>query len=195
MTAECALTKLSYLLSKYPSNPTEVRRLVGKNLRGELTSAHSMYQHLHPHGSPHVNFHTSAFISALAQALNIQSQSERHRLENALMPHLVCAAAGSSLNADALDKLKEASSSPNTILNAVDFDGRTPLHIACCVGNYGVVEHLLLMGASLHVRDRCKWTPLVWACRNRHVDIAALLVRAGALFDSSDEAAYMDFFK
>jgi lysophospholipase len=194
MTAECALTKLSYLLSKFKNNPQEVRRLLAKNLRGELTSMHAM-SHSQNHTSPHVNFHHSAFITALAQALSVQSHSERMRLERALMPHLVCAAAGSTAP-DALDRLKEASSAPETVLNAVDFDGRTPLHIACCVGSYGVVEHLLLMGASVHVRDRLQWTPLVWACRNRHAAIAALLVRAGALLDlQHDEAAYLDFLR
>ncbi|KDQ60897.1 hypothetical protein JAAARDRAFT_124749 [Jaapia argillacea MUCL 33604] len=37
MTPECALTKLSYLLSKSEFSVTEVRDLVGASLRGELT--------------------------------------------------------------------------------------------------------------------------------------------------------------
>ncbi|EMD38081.1 hypothetical protein CERSUDRAFT_113222 [Gelatoporia subvermispora B] len=37
MTPECALTKLSYLLSKSELSPTEVRSLIGTPLRGELT--------------------------------------------------------------------------------------------------------------------------------------------------------------
>ena len=37
MTPECALTKLAYLLSKYPNNPKKVRTLIAKNIRGELT--------------------------------------------------------------------------------------------------------------------------------------------------------------
>ena len=37
MTPECALTKLAYLLGKYPNNPKKVRSLIAKNIRGELT--------------------------------------------------------------------------------------------------------------------------------------------------------------
>lgn len=36
MTAEAALTKLSYLLTKY-DNPEQVREIMRQNIRGELT--------------------------------------------------------------------------------------------------------------------------------------------------------------
>ena len=36
MTAEAALTKLSYLLAKY-DNPQQVREIMRQNIRGELT--------------------------------------------------------------------------------------------------------------------------------------------------------------
>lgn len=37
MTPECALTKLSYLLAKKDLSRGEVRKLMGRSLRGELT--------------------------------------------------------------------------------------------------------------------------------------------------------------
>ena len=41
-----------------------------------------------------------------------------------------------------------------------DYDGRTPLHIACCEGHVDVVKYLLDLGAPVHVRDRYGDTPL-----------------------------------
>ena len=208
MTPECALAKLTYLLGKKSGGKggaDEVRRLVSKNLRGELTVLHHSPPLLQ-HTVPHIHFHNVAFINALAQTLRIQSANERRTLELALVPHLVfatAAAGNGTTTAEAFDQLREASTSSAStsggggamIVNALDFDGRSGLHIAAATGNHSVVERLLLMGASVHIRDRHEWTPLAWACRNRHADVAALLVRAGANFDAKDDDAYVDFFR
>ncbi|BFZ58780.1 hypothetical protein PYCC9005_005845 [Savitreella phatthalungensis] len=45
MTAECALTKLVYLLARYPDDPAKVKKLVGRNLRGELSEDVHGVQH------------------------------------------------------------------------------------------------------------------------------------------------------
>ena len=71
-----------------------------------------------------------------------------------------------------------------------DYDGRTPLHIACVEGNTEAVEFLLAKGAITQVRDRFKCSPLDDAIKFRHKEIVKTLRKAGAqLMKSSMETA------
>ncbi|KAG8296327.1 hypothetical protein J6590_059594 [Homalodisca vitripennis] len=85
-------------------------------------------------------------------------------------------------------------------LTAPNSDKRTPLHIACSLGNIKVVKYLLLNGASVHMKDRCgskspfeegnkdlnkpsftfDQTPLLDAVKCDHLDVIKLLKRCGA---------------
>jgi lysophospholipase len=66
MTPECALTKLTYLLGKY-KDPTRVRQLMCKNLRGELTmvSKKTRFTYL-PFGNPQ-----NALVSSIMQVIGL----------------------------------------------------------------------------------------------------------------------------
>lgn len=71
-----------------------------------------------------------------------------------------------------------------------DYDGRTPLHIACVEGNTEAVKFLLQHGASTQVKDRFKCSPLDDAIKFRHKEIVKTLRKAGAqLMKTSMETA------
>ncbi|KAF9184573.1 hypothetical protein BGZ51_003285 [Haplosporangium sp. Z 767] len=72
-------------------------------------------------------------------------------------------------------------------LNNGDWEGRTPLHIACSAGHIEVIRFLLLHGASIHVRDRLNHTPLYDAVtRGSNLEVIKLLRNTGAHFNDAE---------
>jgi ankyrin repeat protein len=66
--------------------------------------------------------------------------------------------------------------------NAVDYDGRTPLHIAAGEGHEDLVRQLLTeCGVSINVKDRYGHTPLRDALNGRHAGIVSVLMDSGAV--------------
>ncbi|KAG9294764.1 hypothetical protein G9A89_008243 [Geosiphon pyriformis] len=189
MTAECALAKLSYLLGRNHT-PQEVREEMTKNLRGELTVVETKPRFTFHHKSHALiqNIITAAASMAASanspnSALSINLQ-EKLLMEKTLYPILLCSAAGTN-DLAGLELLWETIGE-SLILNCVDYDGRTPMHIACNSGHYRIAKFLLERGASVHVRDRFGHTPLFEAARNKNRNIIELLRSAGAHFNDSE---------
>ena len=65
-------------------------------------------------------------------------------------------------------------------VNAVDYDGRTCMHLAGCTGVVPMVEKLLEAHADVNLRDRWNNTPLVDAIKHGHMGVARLLKSKGA---------------
>ncbi|CAJ0760916.1 11673_t:CDS:2, partial [Entrophospora sp. SA101] len=118
--------------------------------------------------------------SDLALTINVQ---EKVLMEKTLYPILLCSAAGTD-DLDGMLLLWE--SYEGLLLNCVDYDGRTPLHIACSCGHQRIVDFLLHHGASVHMRDRFGHTPLFEAARNKNKHIIKLLREAGAHFNDAE---------
>ncbi|CAN0192114.1 unnamed protein product, partial [Scytosiphon promiscuus] len=65
-------------------------------------------------------------------------------------------------------------------VDATDFRGRTPLHIACSKGSAGVALALLEAGADPNVRDEDGRAPAHHAASNGQRDVIGVLLRFGA---------------
>ncbi|XP_077412003.1 60 kDa lysophospholipase isoform X2 [Vanacampus margaritifer] len=172
LTPEAALSKLSYVLAKKDLNLDAKKKMMGQNLRGEMTADLA---------GAKFSLSDSRFIQVVAKSLSISCKEELEAIRDALTPSLACAATKIG-DIEALETLKEIGSN----LCLADYDGRTPLHIAACEGNLKVVQYLLTIGATVYAKDRYGDTPLCNAVRFRHKDVVKLLRKTGAHF-SRDE--------
>lgn len=76
----------------------------------------------------------------------------------------------------------------NTIINAQDSRGMTPLHLAVKRGYEDVCVNLLHRGADITKRDAMGWTPLFWAVMEGHTDLVHLLIRRGSSITELDDS-------
>ncbi|XP_055014638.1 60 kDa lysophospholipase-like isoform X2 [Boleophthalmus pectinirostris] len=166
MTPEAALTKLSYVLAKKDWTLEEKKRMMKLNLRGEMIQAESEAK---------LCLSDSCVIQAIAKSLSLSCTEELGAVRDALTPSLACAAAKTG-DIEALEALKQLGSH----LFFGDYDGRTPLHVACCEGNLNAVQYLLSQGATVHAKDRYGATPLSNAVHFRHKEVVELLRKTGA---------------
>ncbi|XP_054652296.1 60 kDa lysophospholipase isoform X2 [Dunckerocampus dactyliophorus] len=176
MTPEAALSKLSYVLAKTEIGLDAKKKMMGQNLRGEMSADLA---------GAKLCLSDSKFIQVIAKSLSISCKEELEAVRDALTPPLACAATKIG-DIEALEALKEMGS--NLCLG--DYDGRTPLHIAACEGHLKVVQYLLTVGATVYAKDRYGDTPLCNAVRFRHKEVVKLLRKTGAHFsrDKLEEA-------
>ncbi|KAJ2485708.1 hypothetical protein IWW37_005861 [Coemansia sp. RSA 2050] len=66
------------------------------------------------------------------------------------------------------------------LVNIVDSNGRTPLHVACSCGNLDAVRLLVHMGANVNATDGIGNTPLTIAATGARTNIILPLLEAGA---------------
>jgi len=140
MTAECALTKLSYLLSFPGHDSREIGRLMKESLRGELTEP--LLPRDHSVGS------RSWLCSLFHSTILCAAQGHRDAVDKTLRPLILHQAA--SIND--LDTFRELASY-NTHIDMVDYSEQTCLHVAVSCGKIEAVEWLLRHGANIHLRD------------------------------------------
>jgi ankyrin repeat protein len=74
-----------------------------------------------------------------------------------------------------------------TNLNIVDKQGRTLLHHAVISQAVSVSIFLISQNVLLNVHDCLGWAPLHYAAQNHNIDIANILLSAGAEVDVIDE--------
>ncbi len=67
-------------------------------------------------------------------------------------------------------------------LNAIDCDGRTPMHCAAKQGSVEMVHHLIKSGSSVNALDNDKQSPLQYAKTH---DVIDLLKKSGVNHEHS----------
>ncbi|XP_058839457.1 L-asparaginase-like [Topomyia yanbarensis] len=171
MTPEAALAKLAYVLSKEDWSQDTKKMMMKSNLRGELTREKT----------PEMQEYD--LIDAVARTLQLNSAKELSQLKSSLFPAMVNTAVIAG-DVSKLNNLKGYGAD----LSMENYDRRTALHVACCEGNFEVVQFLLQNGAAVHVRDRFDRTPLMDAILYDHHQIIRLLVKCGSHLTGSIRA-------
>ncbi|KFM76720.1 Ankyrin-3, partial [Stegodyphus mimosarum] len=80
-------------------------------------------------------------------------------------------------------------------VNAVNYLGQTPLHLAVSSNNELLVRKLLVSGSNINCRDNLHFVPLFYACRNGNQRIVQLLVSCGAKLQAHNWEDCMTMFR
>ncbi|XP_037800011.1 L-asparaginase 1-like isoform X1 [Penaeus monodon] len=170
MTPEAALTKLSYVLAKSDWDYDTKKRMMMRNLRGEMTVV----------GQEDEGENQELdVVAAISRALQLSSSDDVERIRDLLVPTLFFTAV-SNCDIKRLDEIFSNSTAYGAEVNLLDVSGWSALHMAACDGMAEVVTWLLQHGASVHVRDKQGQTPLKVAVENDHHKVVELLVKTGA---------------
>jgi lysophospholipase len=190
--SQCALTKLSYLLSKPELSAEAVRNLVGAPLRGELTSI--------PRGTrtPAIDANLETIGNTLSHVVRLTTPA-RHptpaivvsdaedgvpdaaapwtwtaaevaTTQGALLSwlvHLAAAANDVDVLSHCLSNGEENAEDQRTIVGGIvnwinPASGRSPLHVAAINGSTHCVHALLKAGSLVHLRDSLSHTALYY---------------------------------
>ncbi|CAK5277609.1 unnamed protein product [Mycena citricolor] len=200
----CALTKLSYLLSKPEFSVDQIRKLMSTPLRGELTrhSATALSQATLVQNMENIQGLLSEFVRMsvpLTQAPQItislpdgnaqdaaaswtSTAAEAASTEAALLPFLIHSAAARN----DVEGIQFCLKSNSRMICLDSATGGSPLHAAALNGSTACVQLLLNSGALVHLRDSLGHTALYYAARKGFGEIVDLLVQAGALLSGSD---------
>ena len=156
LTAEAALTKLSYLLALPGLDTKDIQEKLSRSIRGEMTEiAHPSFSH--PSGS----------------------------LDNAAVhltaPESAFSALGYAIEAGELGVVKELLQGEGVqLLKQADYVGNTAVHLAAVSGSTEILMELLQRGASVHERNKANNSPLFVAVKSGKEPCAQLLRLAGA---------------
>jgi lysophospholipase len=152
LTTEAALTKLSFLLALPGLSYEDIIMQMTLSLRGEMTEIASP-QFTHPYSDEPTITPEQTALTALGHAI---TEGDRKAVLGLL----------------SVDKQR--------LLNARDYTGNNVLHLAAIGPDPEILRDLLLMGASVHVRNKARNTPLFLAQRAGLIEHVELLTKSGA---------------
>jgi hypothetical protein len=87
-----------------------------------------------------------------------------------------------------LEKAKSIIDTNPSVVEAVDDDGRTALHLVAATRAINIAETLIAKGAKVNVSNKTGWTPLHFAAHEGYTDMAKLLLSHGAHLDVKDNS-------
>ncbi|XP_073923149.1 60 kDa lysophospholipase isoform X1 [Castor canadensis] len=177
MTSEAALAKLSYVLGHAGLSLEDRKKLLVKDLRGEMTLPMAADRQSSLQDS--ILGRRVAWLLSLGGSQVLPEEADAVRAS--LTPSLALAAAHTG-DLEALQVLMELGSD----LSLQDPIGQTPLHLAARRGHTGLVTMLLRRGVDVNSRDEDGHSPLLLAVRGRHQGVIGLLREAGACLSSQE---------
>ena len=160
MTIEAALTKMAYLLGK-DLKLNEIKELIGKDLRGELSIVNE---------EKFIGVPEDHFIQAIIEAITRKSKTKDALLSSLVLPSIVSFVVKNGF-IEILTKLKPL----GIDFNYEDYDGKRPLHIACKEGRLEAVKFLLKEEVEVNPIDKAGKSPLWEAVLAKNIDIIELL--------------------
>ena len=191
MRRQCALTKLSYLLSKPSLSVAEVRDLMGTPLRGELTRV-STKAHATQSAQTIMDEQNEKIQGILSHVVRLSSRMHNmepaapsitvNSVEDSPSPWTWTAAEATSTEASLLPfvtHLAVARDDPHglefclrtdsvgEVVNCQDVSSRSPLHTAAINNSVRCLSMLLKKGALVHLRDSLGHTPLYYVSHSR----------------------------
>lgn len=173
MTFECAMCKLSYLLGKYPNDIPKIKAEITNNLRGEVTIDQEEIE---------FSLTFKEIIKNIGNTLGLYSQQERDGLTDQILPIIVNTASAES-NTLELSKI----ANENISLELPDYEGKTPLHVACVTGKKEIVDFLIEMKVNPNALDKQGRTPLMEAVTYGNYEIAEMLIEYGGIIRCPQE--------
>ena len=182
ITPEAALAKLAYVLSKPELSKQERRKLMETNLVGEMTvlkfeSGNGGLTHAISTESLTGETEELDLIEAVAKQLRLKTSKEIQGLRQILFPSILCAMVHAGVPTSKLEVLRVKHCADMAMVN---YDGRTPLHIAAAQGRNNVVDYLMRHGAGVHVKDVNNESPLMCAINSEQEEIVRALKACGA---------------
>lgn len=166
MTAEAALTKMSYVLGKADWSLQMKKQAMMRSIRGELTQ------------TPDPERAYNILLESISQFLNLSHPTEVQNLQSAVSHVLLSSAV---LHNDLNRIVKLCDSGIN--IHVVNSDKRSLLHIAAGTSNFDIIKFLLLKGLSIHSKDSYGQTALTEAIRHERQEVVEILVENGANLD------------
>ena len=185
ITPEAALAKLSYVLSKPELSQQERRKLMETNLVGEMTviqfqpseKAGNLTHAISTESLSGADTEELDLIEAVAKQLRLKTSKEIQGLRQVLFPSILCAMVHAGVPTAKLEVLRVKHGADMAMVN---YDGRTPLHVAACQGRTHVVDYLMRNGAGVHVKDVNNESPLMCAINAEQEEIVKALKACGA---------------
>ena len=185
ITPEAALAKLSYVLSKAELSQQERRKLMETNLVGEMTviqfqpseKAGNLTHAISTESLSGADTEELDLIEAVAKQLRLKTSKEIQGLRQVLFPSILCAMVHAGVPTAKLEVLRVKHGADMAMVN---YDGRTPLHVAACQGRTHVVDYLMRNGAGVHVKDVNNESPLMCAINTEQEEIVQALKACGA---------------
>ncbi|KAM3173253.1 hypothetical protein ACTXT7_012875 [Hymenolepis weldensis] len=189
ITTEAALMKMAYILGKWSDTGTQ-RRMLGHNLRGEMTESFVETRH-HRRSSLDHNRSVEGMASMATTTglgcllLNAENAGLASVWSVNLFRSLMCAAAVND-DVEVLEQLFR-------IAGHFEFcDNRHvyPLHIAAGAGALRSCRLMLENGVNANVVDKRGFTPLSWAVRGTNVTVSLirLMTKYGCHFSTITSA-------